>query len=386
MDKILLVFEDYSAMVQLETTIRKLGFDAVGITNEMSLSDQVVTFNPDIIVAFGKGQKVSSVRVAQKLREMLRWQGKVLLILQQGQKINPDDLMSMRMDLVLEAPFEDEKVIQILARFGGLDEEALVHKFQNQKIASTEEKKEDKKEFVLVTDSQETIRSDFKLKDEPDRFKTTSHFDLDKKASDSSHKNDGKNWSLKQTEPASRREIDEQKNTSSAKSKKESSGHLNSSIQDESRFVSGIAGQEADEKQTVSSFPIEESLKNPVSSDFDKNLQEGAVQRSGTFEVQPEVERVISQTQNSEERLTEAEPPLSRVMQELEEAARTQAKRVSKYSKFLKGLSLNPLSSLNRKATRAAQNNLMLDIQVSELEDQDEMRRDFTRALFKKKR
>ncbi len=379
MDKVLLIFDEYSQMIQLETMIRKLGFDAIGITNEMSMSDQIVTFNPDIILVHGKGQKVSSVRVAQKLREMLRWQGKVLLILQQGQKINPEDLATMRMDLVLEAPYEMEKIVQILARFGGLDEESLVQKFQNQKSAHQDEKKDERKEFMLITDSEEPTRQHFKLKNEQESDSIrVGQFDLERKK-DNPKKNESKGWSLKQTEPLSRREIDEEFASSQDKKWVGSAEALDAD--GETQFVGGVANPAEQQANETRDFALPEQ----VDPRFEQNsLGPEGDDVHGVYGLEPEVD--VSRHVKGSSVVPEKRTPYERLKQEIQEVEQTERTRVSKYAKFLKGLALKPQSSLNRRATRSVQNDLMLDINVSELEDQDEIRREFTRALFKKNR
>lgn len=527
MDKVLLVFDDYSSMVQLEKAIRKLGFDVIGISNDVSLADQVVTFNPDSIVIYGKGQKVSSVRAAQKLREMLRWQGKVLLILQQGQKVQPEDLSSMRMDLVLEAPFENEKVIQILARFGGHDEGALLERYSHQRqVAQAEEKTETKKsDFMLITESEEGSSHSFRLKKEDETaLNKKSRFKIPPSAtgdsipsgektskskevanpgspSDPTSSNSESKWSLRKTEPPTHRQIQESKSNDSdskgkfvggslshdesrfvsgSKTSKEdnqfvsgataskedkrivsgaeksqdenrlASGALSS--KEDSRRVSGAATQEEksshhakayessenESTETVSGDLFsEEELKKIKSAANDieelkrlaqlKVLEEEArrVTSIGESEEEPlsvtskegftedpatpvegapvkasSSSRFVISSENPEElasqeqrilkkdHLHEEEVPreFTRVHEDLNQEPQSLRRRVEKYSKFLKGLSLNPQSSLHRKATRAVQNDLMLNINVSEIEDQDELRRDFTRHLFKKKR
>lgn len=283
MDKVLLVFEDYTDLMHLESIIRKLGFDSLGTTSEASLSDQIVSFNPGVVMAYGKGAKVSSLRVARKLRDMTRWQGKVLVILPAGQKISPDELPDLRMDLVIEAPYKIEEVLQVLARFSSFDEEMLLHKYQ------TQSNLENKKEFRIASESTDTM-SEFRVQGNELNPGMDSQFV-------SSH-----SFELKST-------------------KIDRDNHIH----------------QADEKI----FPISENEEDAEPSD---------------------------------------------IMKEIDASLKTDSKRVKGYKEFIQDLVLAPRSTINRNSARLAQNKLRKSFNISSLESQDEQRREFTRALFKKNR
>ena len=59
MVKVLLVYEDFNELTLTESCLKKVGFDVVGISNELLVSDQLLAFYPDIVVAHGKNGKVS---------------------------------------------------------------------------------------------------------------------------------------------------------------------------------------------------------------------------------------------------------------------------------------------------------------------------------------
>ncbi|MFN7905812.1 MAG: hypothetical protein ACK5P5_11585, partial [Pseudobdellovibrionaceae bacterium] len=131
MSKILLVFESYTEMVQLETQLKKVGFDTVGVGSERSLSNQVVELNPSLIIAYGQGSRVNTLSVARRLKEMVRWGGKVILIFPETMKPSAEDLIKIRMDLLLEAPPKVERILQVIAKLLDLDEIHLLEKLKN---------------------------------------------------------------------------------------------------------------------------------------------------------------------------------------------------------------------------------------------------------------
>lgn len=56
MGRVLLVVEDYSQLVLIEGTLKKIGMDVLGLKTEHSLENHLMTFSPDLIflTAFGK--------------------------------------------------------------------------------------------------------------------------------------------------------------------------------------------------------------------------------------------------------------------------------------------------------------------------------------------
>ncbi len=135
MKKILLLFEDYNELSTTEVYLKKVGFDVVGVGNEAKLADQLLSFNPDIVVSGGLTQLVSSLSVGTKLKENTRFTGKSVIILPSGYKLMPADLIKIKMDATLEAPVEPTKLLQILAKFSGLDGDLICEKFKKATLA-----------------------------------------------------------------------------------------------------------------------------------------------------------------------------------------------------------------------------------------------------------
>lgn len=166
MSKVLLCYEDYAELMNIQSVLKKVGFDVLPISSEFSLSQQILAFNPDIVVGYGKGPKVSTVGVGRRLKEMPRWVGRVVLLFPAGAKPDPSDLVRIRMDMALEAPLEITRLIQVLANLTNQDPQALVERMmkavaqeaqaQARSVAAAEAKKDD---AVFVTGSREAVPS-----------------------------------------------------------------------------------------------------------------------------------------------------------------------------------------------------------------------------------
>lgn len=128
MNKVLLAYEDYAEMMTIQSVLKKVGFDVMTTSNEFALSEMVLSFNPEIIIGYGKGAKLSTIGVGRRLREMPRWTGHVVLIFPAGVKTDPADLARVRMDMALEAPMEVTRLLQVLANYSGQDSRALVER------------------------------------------------------------------------------------------------------------------------------------------------------------------------------------------------------------------------------------------------------------------
>lgn len=138
MVKVLLVYEDFNELTLTESYLKKVGFDVSGITNELLIQDQIISFHPEIIVAHGKNLRVSSFSVGQKLKDGHRYQGKVVIVVPKGIRPAPEDMLRIKMDAIVEAPIDPERLIQVLCRLAGLDGGATVARFQKMKSVDPE--------------------------------------------------------------------------------------------------------------------------------------------------------------------------------------------------------------------------------------------------------
>ena len=129
MKKVLLVCDDYTDLTNMQVELKRLGFDVFGVSNEARFNDNVISFNPDCVVAQGDSHLVSSMSVGRKIQSNLRFTGKVILILRQGYKPTAAELSAVRMDMLLEQPVDRQRLIVAIARLLNLDDQALLLKY-----------------------------------------------------------------------------------------------------------------------------------------------------------------------------------------------------------------------------------------------------------------
>lgn len=128
MDRVLLVFDDLQYSGHLEMTLRKVGFDTETITNEYNLSEKLLTFNPDYIIVKGSSSRVSGIQIGKKLKESVKYSGKVILIFPQDLKPKPDELIKLRMDLLLFEPISALRLVGHLLTLTTQDREVIMDK------------------------------------------------------------------------------------------------------------------------------------------------------------------------------------------------------------------------------------------------------------------
>ncbi len=161
--KILIVSDDFSEASNMETSLKKVGFDTDIMLNENRLVDHIITFNPDLIIGFGRGQKVSSLSLGRKIADYPKYQGKVILILPQGLKAGKVELDKIRKDVLLEDPVDSEKLIKWISQLLSLDSGNLLNKYKKFPISDLAFKEPDperKKKYMkflnLSVDIKET--------------------------------------------------------------------------------------------------------------------------------------------------------------------------------------------------------------------------------------
>lgn len=135
MVKVLLVYEDFNLLTLTESFLKKVGFDVQGVSNEVLIQDQILSFNPHIIVACGQHQRVSIVSVGRKLKNDKHFRGKLILLAPEGFRPLPQDLMHMKFDAILEQPLTPEKLITSLCRQGQLAPGPLLDKFAKARMS-----------------------------------------------------------------------------------------------------------------------------------------------------------------------------------------------------------------------------------------------------------
>lgn len=163
MSKVLLVYDDFSELNELELSLKKVGFDIVGLTNEFSIRDQVISFNPDIVICNGVSTRVNSISIGKKLKEMTRWNGKTVLIIPKSYDVSAEEMSKVRMDMLLETPLAMTRLIQVIAKLLGQNDQAILEKLIKSFTSDKTENNQTqiKKEDPLKSDSQSKTNDPF---------------------------------------------------------------------------------------------------------------------------------------------------------------------------------------------------------------------------------
>lgn len=111
MDRVLIVSEEVIFASHVEKTLKEVGFEAITHASETGLHEAILNFHPEILVVKGNSAKLSSLRVGRALKEIIKFHGKVILILNKNQNINPDELNRVKMDYLLFEPVGAVKVV-----------------------------------------------------------------------------------------------------------------------------------------------------------------------------------------------------------------------------------------------------------------------------------
>ena len=111
MDRVLIVSEEVVFASHVEKTLIEVGFEVALQNNESGLQQKILDFKPEILVVKGGSAKLSSIRVGQALKEIIKYTGKVILILNKNQNIDPTDINRVKMDYLLFEPVGAVKVV-----------------------------------------------------------------------------------------------------------------------------------------------------------------------------------------------------------------------------------------------------------------------------------
>ncbi len=330
MDKILLVYEDYADLMEVESALKKVGFNVLGLSSEYAVAEQILAFNPDVVVGSGRGGKVSSLGVGKRLKEMSRWAGKVVLIFQANFKPEPEELLRIRVDMLLEAPISPVRLVQILGKILGHDEEVLLGRLL--KVMHVDANTRSGGSLVTggIAPEEEAIFVKGSLPSS--EAEVISDASSDEAA-------------------LSTERIFENADSESLSGASESDA-LEFKFGDrlsDSRTVTGVDSSEATSQDLA--FP-----------DVDISALEREILGGGI----PEVEKVDVAP------VTESKPEVSL------------AAKIAKYTDMVKDVKVSPKSTVTRVEARRRNKQMKADLDSQNSEDQDELRRKFAKALFKK--
>ncbi len=406
--KILLVYDDFQELTSVELMLKKIGFDVVGITSEFSLAEQLLSFNPQIIVAQGRTAKVSTSNVGRRLRESVRWDGHSVLVFYPNAKPQATELLKIRMDVGLEYPVEPTKLVQVLAQLGSLDANQLLDKLiKNMTPDAANSNNRESTNFSKRTESESVFVSGGGQAQEVSQKIGGSTPGMDAKSiltgSNSSQDAKSKLGEAAGTEEAKSR-------TSGTGSTDSESGNSNVgglSGSEQSRDLKGGPDSNSDKQNIFGNFdPSSDGLKNPKGNNFSENggplfplnkssdenfsanvggkfsnLNNDPNNSKNSFDVNP---LSLNNPQrdplmNELENLLQSKPDLSLKLPAIQDSARNK-----KYNEYMKSIPIQQLASIKRREAKLRLKDLIKDLDATDLKDQDVLRREYVKALFKK--
>lgn len=122
--------DDYNEGLRVETILRKVGFDVISLGSEASLDKEILSFRPEVVIAAGQTSQLSSVSIGAKLKKHRTFSGSVVLGFPEGFKLAPDQLLKVRVDQILQFPFEVSKLIEILGQILNIESQPLLEKLK----------------------------------------------------------------------------------------------------------------------------------------------------------------------------------------------------------------------------------------------------------------
>lgn len=134
MKRVLAVIEDYNERAFVETLLKKVGFDCVGINKDAIAQDQMISFAPEVVIANYSTKKVNGLLLSKKIQRSNKNLPKFVLVLPEGQTADKAgraaEAKEYHIDFFVESPIQPRKILGILAQAFSLDEAALVGKFE----------------------------------------------------------------------------------------------------------------------------------------------------------------------------------------------------------------------------------------------------------------
>lgn len=345
MSKILLVYDDFAELNATELSLKKSGFDVIGLTNEYTVKDQIVSFNPDILVGLGNSQRVGSLSVGKKLKEMNRWAGKSVLIFPKGYELPADDLIRMRMDMLLESPISVIRLIQVICKLLKLDEKQVIEKLAKSFA------KDRADNLAFASYDSDTVKVIQNIQGELENLGTEKNIilpELDASTLENL---------TKQTVTVEREEVAKESKKSFFDKEAESSSVVVPLAKNEDPFAALISELKGESKENVKIVP-------------DAN--------SGTGSVKTQTKPAIAL-----EDVVDFEAVGKQIKDEIAQSVSELSDKVKKYTQMTEQLHLYPESTIKKVKAKKQLYELKKGWSPNELEDQDEARREFVTHLFK---
>ena len=161
----MLVIDDFSEMVSLESLLRRVGFDVMSLAKDVLVNDALVRFHPDLVIASYRGRAVDGAKLAVRLKRLTPTPFVGLVHTGAVPQLSGDANRSV--DVFFASPVLPLDVIQSVARLMNQPAEPMIARYEkvaNVSLTSGEE-------LVIVGDGEGFERGERIQKPESSRSK-----------------------------------------------------------------------------------------------------------------------------------------------------------------------------------------------------------------------
>lgn len=126
MKRILLITEDFNEMTFLETLLKKLGFDTMGIQNPAQAQEKAMTMNPEMLIL---SDSIKGNSTHQLLETMVGYRPNMLVILMKADVRAKTEHVEGFVNKAIKSPVDPVDFIQSIASVAKLNADTLLEKF-----------------------------------------------------------------------------------------------------------------------------------------------------------------------------------------------------------------------------------------------------------------
>ena len=163
MDRVLIVIDNVQFSGHLENTLRKVGYVTEVIQNEYNLTERILSFKPDIIVARGASHRLSTLNVGKRLKDNAKFTGKVVLVFNAESSPDKSVMDSIKVDLILQEPASALKIVEAILNLDHDDKAEMLERLykmaQDDLVFRTEEQSYLVQHGKNIDDELQIIRS-----------------------------------------------------------------------------------------------------------------------------------------------------------------------------------------------------------------------------------
>ncbi len=124
----MLVIDDFNELVGLETLFRRLGFDVLSLGRDATVSEAILRFPPDLVLATARGRSVDGLKLAVKVKRT-NPKSRIILLMQSGITLTNREISEGQVDALVETPFEPRAALKIVCRLLALEPDSMLEKY-----------------------------------------------------------------------------------------------------------------------------------------------------------------------------------------------------------------------------------------------------------------